>query len=93
MVSTTQKVLTTRLRELRKIHGLTQLDFAAGSSLSYKHYQAIEAGGKKDLRLSTLERLAKAYGITVWELLAPPLPQTSFRNAKRARRTSKSHYR
>jgi hypothetical protein len=34
---------------------------------------------KKDLRISTLERLAKAYGIKVWQLLAPPTPKTKIK--------------
>ena len=44
--------------------------------MSYKYYQAVEAGRKADLRLSTLERLAKAYEIEVWELLCPKEPKT-----------------
>lgn len=83
MVSKTQKHLAARLKELRKIHGLTQVAFAECSGISYKYYQAVEAGIKKDLRLSTLERLAKAYGIKVWQLVAPPLPKTKLKRAKR----------
>lgn len=42
--------------------------------MSYKYYQAVEAGRKLELRFSTLERLAGAYGIELWELLAPTMP-------------------
>ena len=63
--------LTARLRELRLQKGLTQEAFAEASGISYKYYQAVEAGRKQDLRLSTLVRLAKAHGMEVWELLRP----------------------
>jgi transcriptional regulator with XRE-family HTH domain len=67
--------LSKRLKELRKFHRLTQEAFSERSGISYKYYQAIEAGRKKDLRLSTLERLAKAYEIKLWQLLAPAFPE------------------
>ena len=35
--------------------GLTQEEFSEQSGISYKYYQAVEAGRKKDLRLTTLE--------------------------------------
>jgi transcriptional regulator with XRE-family HTH domain len=75
-VGKTQKNLVRRLRELRKVHGITQEQFSERTGISYKYYQAVETGVKKELRISTLERLAEAYGIEVWELLAPPLPKT-----------------
>lgn len=70
--------LLTRLKQLRQAHGLTQESFAERAGISYKYYQQVEAGRKPDLRLSTLERLARAYGIEVHELLAPaPLKTTA----------------
>ena len=63
--------LLRRLRSLRMLHSLTQEGFAEKSGISYKYYQAIEAGRKRELRLSTLERLARAYGLQIHELLAP----------------------
>jgi transcriptional regulator with XRE-family HTH domain len=63
--------LIDRVRELREQRGLTQEAFAEEAQISYKYYQAIEAGRKVDLRLSTLERLARAHGLDVWELLLP----------------------
>lgn len=72
--------LLKRLRELRKLKDLTQEEFAEQSGISYKYYQAVEAGRKKDLRLSTLERLAKAHGLELWELF---LPDKRFENHKR----------
>jgi len=68
----TVKYLLERLKQLRLHRGLTQEAFAEEAQISYKYYQAVEAGRKIDLRLSTLERLAKAHGKEVWELLLPP---------------------
>jgi transcriptional regulator with XRE-family HTH domain len=76
MADTLLKRLLTRLKQLRDAHGLTQEQFAELSGISYKYYQAVEAGRKPDLRLSTLQRLASAYGIEVWQLLSPVLPKT-----------------
>lgn len=63
-----------RIRQLREQRGLTQEAFAEEAQISYKYYQAIEAGRRIDLRLSTLERLARAHGLEVWELLLPQMP-------------------
>jgi transcriptional regulator with XRE-family HTH domain len=81
-VGKTQKNLVLRLKELRKIHGLTQEQFSERTGISYKYYQAIETGAKKELRISTLERLAKAYGIEVWQLLCPTTPKTILQNRR-----------
>ena len=62
--------LLRRLKELRKRAGLTQEQFAERANMSYKYYQQIEIGKKRDLRLSTVERLALAHGISVSQLLA-----------------------
>ena len=62
-------ILLKRLKELRQKAGLTQEEFAEGANFSYKYYQQIESGRKRDLRLSTLERLAKAHRIELSELL------------------------
>jgi transcriptional regulator with XRE-family HTH domain len=67
--------LLPRLKLLRQLHGLTQEAFAEKAGLSYKYYQAVEAGRKRELRLSTLERLAAAYGLEVYQLLSPQLPR------------------
>ncbi|MBI3850954.1 MAG: helix-turn-helix transcriptional regulator [Verrucomicrobia bacterium] len=77
MAATAITRLLTRLKDLRAHHNLTQEAFSELSGISYKYYQAIEAGRKKDLRLSTLERLAKTYGIEVHQLISPDLPKTS----------------
>jgi transcriptional regulator with XRE-family HTH domain len=79
-VGKTQKNLVRRLRELRKIHRITQEEFSERTGISYKYYQAVETGVKKELRISTLERLAEAYGIEVWQLLSPAIPRTKIKN-------------
>jgi transcriptional regulator with XRE-family HTH domain len=81
-VGKTQKNLVVRLKELRKIHGITQEQFSERTGISYKYYQAIETGVKKELRISTLERLAGAYGIEVWELLSPTIPKTKIKSSR-----------
>ncbi|HVS53002.1 MAG TPA: helix-turn-helix transcriptional regulator [Opitutaceae bacterium] len=73
-----------RIRELREQRGLTQEAFAEEAEISYKYYQAIEAGRKIDLRISTLERLAKAHGLEVWELLLPQMPAGAVGEKKQA---------
>jgi transcriptional regulator with XRE-family HTH domain len=70
-------LLLPRLKRLRVRQGLTQEAFAERAGISYKYYQQVEAGRKRELRLSTLERIAAAYGIGVHELLAPVDPRTS----------------
>ena len=74
--SVTGKFLTVRLRELRKRNLLTQERFSEISGVAYKYYQLIEIGLRVDFRLSTLEKIAGAYGIGVHELLAPTFPKT-----------------
>jgi transcriptional regulator with XRE-family HTH domain len=71
MESPTIKRLLARLKQLRLQRGLTQEEFSEQSGISYKYYQAVEAGRKKDLRLSTLDRLAKAHDLESWQLLLP----------------------
>ncbi|HEX2852899.1 MAG TPA: helix-turn-helix transcriptional regulator [Opitutaceae bacterium] len=63
------KRLLARVRELREARGLSQEAFAELAGLKYKHYQAIEAGRKINIQLLTLQKLAKASGLELWELL------------------------
>ena len=59
------------LRDLRARHGLTQEEFAQIAGIGYKFYQQIETAKKKQIWLSTIERLAMAYNLRTWELLSP----------------------
>ncbi len=85
--STIERLLK-RLRELREANGLSQEAFAERAGISYKWYQAVEAGRKRELRLSTLEKFARAYGLEPWQLLAPqfPLVRRTPRDGQRRRR-------
>jgi transcriptional regulator with XRE-family HTH domain len=74
LVSTGLKKLSRRLRELRLRHGLTQEEYADIAGVSYKFYQQIESGRKKQVWLETVERLAAGYGLEAWEILAPQEP-------------------
>jgi transcriptional regulator with XRE-family HTH domain len=83
------KPLIARLRELRKRHSLTQEKLSEISGVAYKYYQLIESGKRIDLRLSTLGKLAGAYGIGVHELVAPTFPKTRLINGADVLRTAK----
>ena len=65
----TTKRLLARVKALREALGLSQEAFAERAGLTYKYYQHVEAGRKRDIRLSTLEKLARACGLELWELL------------------------
>lgn len=67
--------LAEKLKHLRSASGMTQEAVAELASLSYKHYQSLEAGRKTDIRLSSLVRIAEAYGLDCWELLHPESPE------------------
>ena len=69
MANEMAKRLLARVRELRETLGLSQEAFAERAGLKYKHYQAMEAGRKVDIRFSTLQKLAKACRLEPWELL------------------------
>ena len=58
-----------RVRALRGALGLSQEAFAERAGLTYKHYQQVEAGRKLNITLPTLEKLAKACGLELAELL------------------------
>lgn len=73
----TAKKLLARVKALREARGLSQEAFSEKAGLGYKYYQHVEAGRRRDLRLSTLEKLAAACGLEIWELLnfdVEPIP-------------------
>lgn len=69
MANDTATRLLARVKGLREARGLSQEAFAEKSDLGYKYYQHVESGRRRDIRLSTLEKLAKACGLKLWELL------------------------
>jgi len=62
-------VLADRLRHLRLGLGLTQEQFAEKAGITYKYYQAIERGVRKDLKFSTIHKLSHAANLTISQLL------------------------
>jgi transcriptional regulator with XRE-family HTH domain len=68
------------------MHGLSQEAFAEMAHFSYKYYQAIESGRQRDIQLSTIERLAAAYGLQPHELLAPQMPKATPKDRRKSRR-------
>jgi transcriptional regulator with XRE-family HTH domain len=65
----TAKRLLARVKALREALGLSQEAFAEKAGLGYKYYQHVESGRRRDIRLSTIEKLAKACGLELWKLL------------------------
>jgi transcriptional regulator with XRE-family HTH domain len=65
----TAKQLLARVKEIREARGLSQEAFAEKAGLGYKYYQHVEAGRRRDIRFSTLVKLARACDLQVWELL------------------------
>ena len=58
-----------RVKTLRLTLGLSQEAFAERAGLKYKHYQSVEAGRKSDIHFATVEKMAKACGLELAELL------------------------
>jgi transcriptional regulator with XRE-family HTH domain len=67
--------IAARLRELRSRHDLTQEQMALLLETDLKWYQRVE-WRKKDVRASTIERLAAVFGISALEFLGRELPKT-----------------
>lgn len=66
----TRKRLSKRLRELREDRELTQEQAAKKCQIDYKTYQSYEGKNPPDLRLSTIEKLAKGLGASLAELFS-----------------------
>jgi transcriptional regulator with XRE-family HTH domain len=64
-----KEVFSSRIRELRKKYGYSQEELAERSGIEYKHVQRLESKKPCDVKLSTVEKLAKAFKIPVSELL------------------------
>jgi DNA-binding XRE family transcriptional regulator len=73
MPSRTTQLLLAKLKQLRLGRGWTQEEFSEKSGISYKYYQAVEAGRKKDLRQLLLPDAA------------PSNPKTAARGGKPGR--------
>lgn len=58
-----------RLKELRKRGGYTQQELAELADVEYKHIQRLEGKNPCDIKLTTLNKLAKALKVKPAELL------------------------
>ena len=67
--------IAARLRALRARHGLTQEQVAALLDTDLKWYQRVEWCAK-DVRASSIDRMAAVFGLTATEFLAAELPET-----------------
>ena len=65
------KKINQTLKELRKLHGYTQLDLAMALEIDNSTYAKIEKGSS-EINLSKLEQIANFYKMSVVELLAYP---------------------
>jgi transcriptional regulator with XRE-family HTH domain len=74
--------LAGRLREMRKIAGLSQQDLAVKAGLSMAVVSQIEQGKKMDPRMSTVTSLAEALGVDVGELVGQRAGKPRSRNRK-----------
>ena len=69
MSQTSRLLLAKQLRQLRQRHRYTQQTVAEKARLDYKYYQSIEGKRPPNVTFDSLERLAKAFGISLSELL------------------------
>lgn len=82
--------LRKRVKDLREASSLTQEQFAELARIPYKVYQHIEAGRRANPQLQTIEKMAKAFGLTVNDLFAYNMPKPSLkRDASASRRRAK----
>lgn len=65
----TLKSLGARIKRTREQRGLTQVGLAKKAGLSRIYIAKLEGGERKSPSLPTLERLAKALGVTLVDLL------------------------
>ena len=61
--------LALRVKELRKKHGYTQEKLAELADIDYKHIQLIEGKNPSNVKIDTLEKLAKAFRMSLSEFL------------------------
>ena len=61
--------MSDRVRELRKEAGLDQQQLADRASVSMQTISNLETGRLRDIKLSTISRLAEALGVTTNDLL------------------------
>ena len=68
MASQARKKLTRRIKELRKKRRFTQEQVAEKAGIKYKYYQEMESATPRDIKFSTLEKIAKGLGVPLLQL-------------------------
>lgn len=68
MSSQAAQKLAKRLKELRRERSWTQEEAAKHCGIKYKYYQEHESSTPRDVRLSTLEKIGKGFGISLRQL-------------------------
>ncbi len=63
--------LCANIRRVRLARGWSQEVTAEKAGLGARHFQDIESGRRNGVRLETIERIAKALRVEVWQLLQP----------------------
>ncbi len=69
ITSNVQVRFSRRIRQLREEYGYTQDQLAEMSGIEYKHIQRLESKRPCDVKLSTIESLARAFKIPISTLL------------------------
>ena len=64
------QILSHRVKEIRKGMGMTQAMFAPMVGICEEELSLIERGKAKDVKLSTIQKIAAFTGLTVSELLS-----------------------
>ncbi len=68
-MATVNQKLAKRIKDLRAEHNLTQEKLAELSGVDYKHIQLLESSKAPSAKLDTLEKLAKAFKISLSKLI------------------------
>jgi transcriptional regulator with XRE-family HTH domain len=68
------QTLRGNVKRLRTRQNLTQQALAEKAGMDYNYLQKIESGRWGGLRLSTVETLANALEVEIWELFIPVTP-------------------
>lgn len=73
---TPHDVLAENMRALRRERGWSQEHLAAESRLHRTYIGAVERR-ERNPSVKSLERIATAFGLEVWQLLKPPISEAS----------------
>jgi transcriptional regulator with XRE-family HTH domain len=76
-LTTDLPTLAQRVKELREARGLSQQALAVAAGLSVSMVSLIEQGQREDPRVSTVQALADALGVSLDVLLGKPAPEPS----------------